>query len=437
MNTTQLNVILATLLCAGCANPVIKSEPAASNLSGLVYALPKGQVQLEVIRKIVTEGDVKAAAKDVDSAKAALDTSDGRLKEAKAARDAAQHEVDALTKDDKASEKEKFESKLAQATVMLRARTVEAAVAKTQYAEAVKRSDQAKSNVNKMEQKVSLKALPVIPDATRRYVAQLQSSLFRDDSIKLSISNGLLNTSTSESTGQVGNVLVSLVSAASGFRSGGGIPMKTYSHSVSGPKAPGEDKTCKPFAHTWIFDPTDQDEINAVTNDIKKKKTSLIALKMPTPESQAATNEKISVDGLAYRVPVTVTIGVELNNDSGTCEVSSTDSYVSFTTTVPDSKTTYFASVNGANFTKTKAEYAFKDGMPISFSTDQPSQAAAVARIPVEILKAIIEVPTSILKLRVDYDSQAEALIKERTDQLKAQVDLINAQKTLDEAGKE
>ena len=158
---------------------------------------------------------------------------------------------------------------------------------------------------------------------------------------------------------------------------------------------------------------------------------------MPTPESQAATNEKISVDGLAYRVPVTVTIGVELNNDSGTCEVSSTDSYVSFTTTVPDSKTTYFASVNGANFTKTKAEYAFKDGMPISFSTDQPSQAAAVARIPVEILKAIIEVPTSILKLRVDYDSQAEALIKERTDQLKAQVDLINAQKTLDEAGKE
>ena len=72
--------------------------------------------------------------------------------------------------------------------------------------------------------------------------------------------------------------------------------------------------------------------------------------------------------------------------------------------------------------------------MPVSFTADKPSQLAAVARLPVEILKAIVEVPASILKLRVDYDSQAVALTETQTKRLKAQVDLLKAQQALQDA---
>lgn len=441
MNITQLTIAAGVLLCAGCSpSPIITSKIANNVEAGLVYALPKGQVQLDVVRKVVTEDDVKVATKVVESAKTALDAANARLKDATEARDAAQHEVDALTKDNKTAEREKLEFRLVLATVMLRARTAEVAVAKTQLAEAAKHLSEAQRNINQMEQKVTLKPLPVIADSSRRYVAQLQSSLFRDDSIKLSVNNGLLNTTTSESTGQVGNILVSLVSAIAGAR-GGGTAIPSIRASVS--EFEGEQKKpCEPFAHTWIFDPTDQGEVDQVSNDITRR-PSLIKLTRPeqsstsgpAPSGSNKNENQQKVSGLAYRVPVTVTVEVQFESSSKYgCEVSSTDSYASLTTTLPDSRTTYSASVDGASFTKTKTEYAFKDGMPISFSSDQPSQAAAVARIPVEILKAIIEVPASILKLRVDYDSQAAALTKQHTDQLKAQVDLINAQNALDEA---
>jgi hypothetical protein len=442
MKTTKLKVIFVPLLCAGCVSPVIKSELAAENQPGLVYALPKGQVELEVIRKIVSEDDVKAATKAVDSTKAALDAAEAHLKEATKARESARHEVDALTIDNKAAEKEKLEFKLVLATVTLRARTAEVAVAKTQHTEAVKRLGEAQRNVNKMEQTVTLKTAPSIADPSRRYVAQLQPSLFRDDSVKLSISNGLLNTTTSESTGQSGNILVSLASAISGARAGGtSTPKIQMLNSEPKTRKPGEKKTCEPFAQTWVFDPTDDDDVSRVATDIAGTPKSLIVLKQPHPALKGANavvpKEHQGIAGLAYRVPVTVTIEVQLKSDTDICEVSTTDAYASLTATVPDSKATYFAAVNGASFTKTKVEYSFKEGMLISFNSDQPSQAAAVAKLPVEILKAIIEVPASILKLRVDYDSQAEALIKERTDQLKAQVDLINAQKALSEARKD
>ncbi len=455
MKAAQLNIVAATLLCAGCTSPILKSVPATEGATGLVYALPKGQVQLEVLRRVVTENDVKVATKAADTAKAALDAAKVRLAEATAARDGAKNEVDALTPDNKTPEREKLQMKLTVASVQLRARSAEFEVAKIQQGEAAKYLAEALVNVNQMEQKVTLKALPVIPDAKRRYVTQLQSSLLRDDAVKLSVSNGLLNTTTSESVGQVGNIFVSLVSAVAGFQGGGGAIPKVKTTLFNRENKKDQQKTCQPFSYTTVFDPTDVKEVQRVAEDLAKTPQSLIELTRPelsppapAPESEQAGQSKSratqditstspnhhTVDGLAYRVPVSVTVEVKLKSNPETCEVSTTDSYASLTTTVPDSSATYSASVDGASFTKSKVEYVFKDGMPITFSHEQPSQAAAVARIPIEVLKAIIEVPAAILKLRVDYDSQAEALIKGRADQLKAEVDLINAQKALDDA---
>ena len=46
----------------------------------------------------------------------------------------------------------------------------------------------------------------------------------------------------------------------------------------------------------------------------------------------------------------------------------------------------------------------------------------------------MVEVPASIVKLRVDYDSQAVALTQNQTKLLNAQVDLLKAQDALRDA---
>ncbi len=53
--------------------------------------------------------------------------------------------------------------------------------------------------------------------------------------------------------------------------------------------------------------------------------------------------------------------------------------------------------------------------------------------LPVEILEALVSIPASIIKLRVDYESQSATLTETQVKALKAQVDLLNAQKALED----
>ena len=105
--------------------------------------------------------------------------------------------------------------------------------------------------------------------------------------------------------------------------------------------------------------------------------------------------------------------------------------YISISTVVPDSQTLFTLPVLAGAFTKSKLDFVFKDGTPVSMSSDQPSQLAALARLPVDILKAMLEVPTSLIKLRIDYDNQGASLTDAQTKQLKAQLDLLKAQQAL------
>ncbi|MDP3610231.1 MAG: hypothetical protein Q8R98_00100, partial [Rubrivivax sp.] len=100
---------------------------------------------------------------------------------------------------------------------------------------------------------------------------------------------------------------------------------------------------------------------------------------------------------------------------------------------LPDASTLFVTPVTAAAFTKVSNKHTFKDGMLVEVSLDKPSVVAAVASLPVEILKALVSIPASIIKLRVDYESQSEALATTQANVLKAQVDLLNAQKALED----
>jgi hypothetical protein len=57
-----------------------------------------------------------------------------------------------------------------------------------------------------------------------------------------------------------------------------------------------------------------------------------------------------------------------------------------------------------------------------------------LARIPVDIMKAIVSVPAQILSARINYDNQATAQINAQVELLKAQLEALQAQRALDAA---
>jgi hypothetical protein len=421
---------------SGCTySPVLHSHAAQFGHSGLVYALPKAQFQIDVVRKVVSAQDVNAAKKASDAATASVAAADKAAADAKAVLAAAQANVDASTTVDPVQTREKLESQKALATILLRARSAELEVAKLQAGEAATRLAQATANLGKMEQSVVLKALSAAPDHRYRYAVVLDPSMVRDDNLKLTTASGLLNSTVNESTGQAGSLLVNLVSSLAGAKG----PKTARSAHYEAPAA-----GCEPFALSRTFDPTDMAELVTLAQVLEQQSQGALQLVhegrvvdvTAPPGSPAASGiaSKFSdgrMPGLLYRAPRLTTIEVKAKK-SPVCISQAQPAYASLSSTVPDATTAYLLPIEAGAFTKSKVEYAFKDGMPITYNTDRPSQAVAVARLPVEIMKAIVEVPASILKLRVDYDSTANALTDAETKALKAQLDLLKAQRELE-----
>jgi hypothetical protein len=143
--------------------------------------------------------------------------------------------------------------------------------------------------------------------------------------------------------------------------------------------------------------------------------------------------------GLVYRVPkqtvLTLASAKDFNvEDDPVCHFKTQVDAVSLVASVPDSSRAFVLPTHAGAFTTTNLSFAFKDGMPTDFGEHSPSEIAAIASLPVQIAKALVSVPAEMIKLRVDYDSQANALIGAKTAELNAQLDQLKAQRALDAA---
>lgn len=410
-------------LLTACQTPVLQSQSPSATSSGLVYALPKAQVQIDAARSVITGDEIAAAEKSASAAADAVSAAKKAVAEAKAAL----KDAEALLAAASASVKDELAKKRDVADALARVREAQLEAAKVAAKDADKRLADLRAKEGQFEQSVSLKSLSPVPDPNARFVAVLTPSLARDDNIKLVTANGLLNNSNAESTGQMGSILVNLVSAVSGAKS-----FKAFAFSTKAAPEP-----CKPFKFSAVFDPTDAAELAAVQTrlaTVSQKALTLHADPAPkAPDPNRKTADGIPADGVFYRVPVPVQLRIE-DQQSSSCTLGDSPSYASLSATVPDSSSRFVLPMMAGQFTKGKLGYEFKDGMPTSFSSEQQSQLAAIARIPVDILKAIVEVPASIVKLRVDYESQNAALIDAQTKQMKAELDLLKAQQALKDA---
>lgn len=435
-------VVLATL--AGCASEVIQSRPATGTdtaQSGLVYALPKGQLQVALSRKVLDKDEVAkaeadaaasadAAKKEValqEKLKAAADRADGQLKTALTRADLTPALRNQLTR----------RAELAGIELAYQIQRVTAA--KEKAASAAKRAADVKANQGKCEETVAITQLPPVPDPVHRYIASLDHGFTRDDKLKLSVVNGMLSSSNAQSTDQTPGILLNLVQSFAAA----GTPRAAAP--VWQPQIDKSKVSCVPDAHSTVFDPTDPQETREQFNVLRDKFPGIVLevadLKTATPPPKAGEGQAKGANpaqegpqvrdaaGLLYRAPRAVRINVKATADANKVVPNQSQVMV-----FPDAATLFRLTARAGAFTTGKFDFVFKDGMPADFSVEQPSELAAIAGLPVDIAKALISVPASLIKLRVDYDSQANAAIEAQTAALQAELARLRAQRELDAA---
>lgn len=432
---------MSLALLAGCTDLVVSSPSPGANADGFVYSLPMGQVYLQAARKKVTATDIAKAKKAVDDAQTAVDNDKSAVTAAQTAKDA-----------DKTA----------------------SAQAKQKQDEAT--LDQAKQTAGSLKlddvnETVSLAVLDVVADPSARYVGRLSHDITRDDSLKLSIVKGLLNTSTVTSVDQTPNIIVTLADTAIT------IGADLYTLRARKPTK-AVTPACSDFSYAWIFNPLDKKALSQIKGKLDAQGASFDISVTATPAGpQEATQQPPQLNGLVYRTAMPVVISVEKRaadaeeadrqhegdaapqdkkgdaqkaakanaHAENACSLASSPPAQAWQVIVPDTSTQYVASSKAGPFTTTTLTYGFTNGMLTDYTMQRPSELAAIAGIPVRIANDIMTIPTQVLQMRVNYDTASVARINGDASVKAAQIQqaatlataetaVVNAQAALESA---
>jgi hypothetical protein len=88
--------------------------------------------------------------------------------------------------------------------------------------------------------------------------------------------------------------------------------------------------------------------------------------------------------------------------------------------------------INRAAFVTKTYTLTFSDGVLISSIIGKPSEVSGFMSIPLDVAKAIVAVPSSIVKFKIDTTTQSTALVEAQNNLIKAQEDRIKALQSLE-----
>ena len=397
---------------SACSGPVIKSVEspiATTSGSGVIYALPKAQVQISIYRRPGTSDALAFATNRLVDAITALKEAEAagdsaKITEAQATFDAAQGIVDDLRKET-------------------------------------------------WTEGASITALPVAADVKSRYRLTLNHDYFRDDHATVSIDNGLLSSGSAKSTDETPNIIATIAETIAVFATGapGGAP-KISDNKFYSMLKPGAVPTCGAYEFSTIIDPTDQLDIARLKNDWNQqsRKSAFqlevdgqriddtrivppppVSLVSPIQGKGAPDAPAEKPEGLHYRAPKTIRIDLKPLNENELalvstntgCHFSSLPPAQSVDFSLPDSNTNFVIEENSRPLVTAMVESGFKDGMITNYAIDSPSEALAFASLPLTVVRGMLSAVTDIFQFRVNQDSQKTALVKGKTEQATAMVD--------------
>ena len=153
----------------------------------------------------------------------------------------------------------------------------------------------------------------------------------------------------------------------------------------------------------------------------------------PTPSDQPASPgtlgdiiERVQRDEAetASRESLELEFRSKLNEMSNTETVHRWIATQSSIVMLPNEAPTAYIPIRSAAFVKTVNEVKFKDGTITSWSTERPSEALEIVRLPVKILRSIVSIPADLIKMRIDLSSSEATLAEKQVAQIEAQAAL-------------
>lgn len=440
--------LLAAFTLAGCASPVLESRVITDftqPVPGLVYALPKAQVEVQAERKVVKAADVAKAEAEAGAAVAAQAAAKARAEEAKASVKG----LEAVLAKAEEAAKSELAKQLAIAKAVAAVAAAGVAQADAEVKKAKDNAEQLSRNAGQLLETASVKFLTPVPDPKYRFVVNRTGGAIRDDELKLTVSGGLLNSSDVSAANQAAAVLQSLVQfgvarsvGRSGPFRGPNLGFKLQQSKDDAAPATTVDG-CREYKFITRFDPTRADESAKAAKELEDQSQGALKLtvtgleQLPSCASASACLQAGDgkAPGLLYRALSGVELGVRpAAGQQGCVPAPATpfDAAIA-SAVVPDSQTLLLLPHEAGAFVKTVQKHSFKDGVPTELSINSPSQLAAIARIPIDILKAVFEIPTQFIQLRINQDTASNNLLLQQIAALDNQVKLLEAQKKLEE----
>jgi len=309
---------------------------------------------------------------------------------------------------------------------------------------------------------VTLKLLAPEPDPDYTYVASLPHNPLRDDLLTITVDEkGLLSTTKATGTDQTGQILIEIAKFISASAVGAGTPVAAARLALP----PSPVKCPLPFTYNQVFDPSSGNDVNKVTSVLMEKSKNGLRLAVhgkglsdsaldpppppnygysmitpvvgkakkpvadrddtsdwdigPTPLPQCTMEDKSPAAGLLYRRALPYVIAME-QHDPGR-PLDEWYPIEAVLVMLPNAGPVAVVPFEASPFVKTVYDVEFKDGMVTKWDANRPSEALAVVRLPLALLKAVISAPAEIIKLRVDLSNENKKLIDAQKAQMEAQ----------------
>lgn len=441
-------VVVVVTLLTGCASPVVRSVAARGTDSeaGIAYYLPKRLMKVTFTREPApTEQQVKEAKDSLDAAKKALDTA---KKEAKAA----QNLLDAIPSTPEnaaARDRQNIELQLAKGREKLVTTSFDQS--NVEY-EVLRAAAQNKTHVDKF----LLATLPPVADARYRYWAQPNHETSRNDRFNLKTNtSGLLTGTAATAEDKTAEIISQLAGFIAAVATGGPlapvrITMDRKPVAVAATKPcpdvervsvefvidPVADISATPLAKGFERNPFEK-KLCAVGADYLIRRSPAIAPSEPptadsagqpicgNPEGRVA-NARACGAGLYYRreLPYVFSISRITNDAKGNEEFATVNEFFG---SFPNGSPAEFIAMDASTFVTTSYTTTFDNGMLVEYASDKPSEALAIAKLPIQVLSAIFSIPADLLTLRINY-------VNKEKDYAGAEKALLDALKALEQA---
>lgn len=318
-----------------------------------------------------------------------------------------------------------------------------------------------------LQETVALTSLPFAPDPEARYVADFQHRPWRDDNLSLTVNNGLLSSGTLTSTGQVPAIVQALATA--GFTLGMGLPRPPNVALAYGYGYPAPTQvnplSCQ-YSYTGFFDPMNTADVKRMNdelgvarsgNPVLPDRALQIQVAIPgtlgfdpskplpveapldpggglivAPPAPAAP--RVPTPGLFYRLATAVAISANYTSaavsTNSACTLNAIPAVTPVTVVVPDSRSgqEVLANAIGGLFTTNTIGLTFSNGILTVNSVNQPSELLAIAGIPASLVNLYTSIITNIVQLRVNIASAQQTVAQAQLAVVQAQLAQAEAQ---------